>query len=48
MPGKKKKMLNIKDGHSESVAHVWRKIDLFEEKNTICDYSRSNQMPYTD
>ena len=35
---------NILDGNSDHVEHVWWKIGLFgeEEKNTICDYSRSN------
>ena len=38
-------MVLILDGNSEHVAHASRKIGLFEEKNTICDFSRSNQMP---
>ena len=38
----------IVDGNSEHVAHARRKIDLSREKKTICDCSRSDQMPKTD
>ena len=31
-------------GNSEHVAQARRKIGLFEEKNPICDCSRSNQI----
>ena len=33
------------DGNSEYVAHTWRKICLFGEKNPICDCSLSGKMP---
>ena len=36
------------DGTSEHDAQAWRKIGLFKRKNPICDYPRSDQMPYTD
>ena len=38
-------MVPIFDGNSEHVAHVWRKLDLFEEKHPNFDCSRSDQMP---
>ena len=38
----------ILDGKTEHVAHTYRKICLFGEKNPIFDFSRSNQMPWTD
>ena len=40
-------MVLILDANSEHDAHAWRKICVFgeEEKNPICDCSRSNQMP---
>ena len=41
-------MVLILDGNSEQVECAWRKIGLFEEKNPICDRSRSNQIPQTD
>ena len=41
-------MVLISVGNSEHVAHAWRKIDLFGEKNPNCDVSRSNQIPYSD
>ena len=35
----------ILDGNSEQAAHAWRKIGIFgEEKNLICDWSRSYQI----
>ena len=38
------------DGNSENVRHEWKKKKkkFLEKKNAICDYSRSNQMPYAD
>ena len=35
----------IVDGNSEHVAHSWRKMSIFGEKNPFCDNFRSYQMP---
>ena len=41
-------MVLLFDGNSGHVAHAWRKIGLFGENNPNFDYSRTNQMPWTD
>ena len=41
-------MVLILDGNSEHVAHAWRIMVFSEKKKTICDYSRSKQMPKTE
>ena len=41
-------MVLILDGNTENFAHAQKKLGLFREKKSICDYSRSNQMPKTD
>ena len=38
-------MVDRLDGNSEHVAHAWGKIYLYGKKYSICDCSRSNQMP---
>ena len=35
-------------GNLEQVTYAWRKIGLFWFKKSICDCSRSNQMPERD
>ena len=41
-------MVLILDGNSKYVAHAWRNIGLFGEKNPIHDCSRSNEMTQKD
>ena len=38
-------MVLILDGNSGRVAHACKIIGISEEKDRICDFSRSNQVP---
>ena len=45
LEGRKVAIVIILDVNSEHIAHACKKKNLFGEKNSDCDSSRSNQMP---